>query len=175
MGSMTPHEDTTSRRHDSDQATLRGLSTSQSRESRRSVDNNRPPTSQSGSAGRASISSGLRHRHSTRRQAQQSQLQQSYTSGRDQNGRQIFTLAGPSLQDDDNNGRTHNQSINQISSSTCSSQPSPSSPSSSPSRAQTTLESPALDPNGGGSSPTPFKVRQQRGRLHQRCVQGLEG
>ncbi|CAD0115210.1 unnamed protein product [Aureobasidium uvarum] len=91
---------------DSNQATLRVVSTNQSRDLRRSAGTNRSSTS---SLGRASIASGLRNRNSNRRQTQQSNQNQPYTTGRDQNGRQLFTLAGPDFHDGEQSGRSQNQ------------------------------------------------------------------
>ncbi|KAI4723867.1 aquaporin-like protein [Aureobasidium sp. EXF-10728] len=91
---------------DPSQATLRAVSTTQSRGSRESVDLRRTSTS---SHGHNSIASGLRHRNPTRRQRQQFGQSQPYATGRDQNGRQPFTLAGPEPQDGEHSGRSQNQ------------------------------------------------------------------
>lgn len=92
---------------DLNQATLKEAPTNRSRHSRASVDTTQ--SHNSGSHSRASISSGLRHRNSNRRGTQQSGRNHAYTTGRDENTRQIFTLAGPSNQDDGNSGRAQNQ------------------------------------------------------------------
>ncbi|KAG9729375.1 hypothetical protein KCU59_g13349, partial [Aureobasidium melanogenum] len=100
-------EDPSDHGRDHNQATLKEAPTNRSRDSRRSVDTTR--SNNSGSHGRASISSGLRHRNSHRRGTQQSDRNHAYTTGRDENNRQTFTLAGPSHQDEGNNGRAQNQ------------------------------------------------------------------
>lgn len=92
---------------DLNKATLKEASTDRSRHSRRSVDTTRSHNSDSHD--RASLSSGLRHRNSKRRGTQQSDRNYAYTTGRDEDTRQIFTLAGPSNQDEGNNGRAQNQ------------------------------------------------------------------
>ncbi|KAK5999493.1 hypothetical protein QM012_005346 [Aureobasidium pullulans] len=86
---------------------LEAAPTTRSRDSRRSFDTIQ--SNNSGSHGRASISSGLRHRNSQRRGTQQSNRSHAYTTGRDENHRQIFTLAGLSHQDGENSARTQNQ------------------------------------------------------------------
>ncbi|KAG9754284.1 aquaporin-like protein, partial [Aureobasidium melanogenum] len=100
-------EDLSDHGRDHNQATLKEAPTNRSRGSRRSVDTTQ--SNNSGSHDRASISSGLRHRNSRRRGTQQSDRNHAYPTGRDENNRQIFTLAGPSHQDDGNSGRAQNQ------------------------------------------------------------------
>lgn len=101
-----PKEDSTDQEQGSNQATLSGVSTSRSTESRRSVGTN---ASRTDSDGRASASSDLRHRTSTIRQRHQHDQHQPYSTGRDLNGKPIFTLAGPNLQHGQNSERSQNQ------------------------------------------------------------------
>lgn len=100
-------QDPNHHRRDLDQATLEGAHTVQSRDSRQSLDVTDSNNSVSNS--RPSISSGLRHRISHRRGTQQSDRDPAYTTSRDENNRQIFTLAGPSHPDQGNNARAQNQ------------------------------------------------------------------
>lgn len=100
------NQGSTDQGQDPNQATLRAVSTTQSKDSRGTVDLRRTSTS---SHGHASIVSSLRHRNSTRRPRQQFDQIQPYATDRDQNGRQPFTLAGPEPQDGEHNGRSQNQ------------------------------------------------------------------
>lgn len=65
--------------------------------------------SRTDSDGRASASSGLRHRTSTTYQKHQHDQNEPYSTGRDLNGKPIFTLAGPIFQGGQNSGRSQNQ------------------------------------------------------------------
>lgn len=103
-----PKEDSTDQEQGSNQATLSGASTSRSAESRRSVGID---ASRTDSDGHASASSDLRYRTSTTRQMHQHSQRQPYSTGRDLNGKPIFTLAGPSVQDDQNNERGVHQAF----------------------------------------------------------------
>lgn len=94
-------------RRDTDQATLKEAPTNRSKAPRGSLDITESNNSASNS--RPFISSGLRHRISHRRGTQQSDRNPAYTTSRDENNRQMFTLAGPSPPDEGNNGRAQNQ------------------------------------------------------------------
>jgi hypothetical protein len=97
-------EDSTDEEQTHNQDAPRGVSTIRSKEPRGSLNTNR-----TGSNGRTSVSSGLRHRTSTKNEKQQHDKHHPYSTGRDMNGKPIFTLAGPSFHDDENSGRSQNQ------------------------------------------------------------------
>jgi hypothetical protein len=93
------NEDSTDEEQNRNQNAPRGVSTIRSRELRGSLN-----TSRTDSHGRASVSSGLQHRSSTKNVKRQHNQHHPYSTGRDMSGRPIFTLAGPSFHDDENSG-----------------------------------------------------------------------